>query len=371
MGDKTIAVIGVSDQETAHLRLLMRHCAAELEHRWRWGDESAADLVVVDLAAFAGRMAHTRALGTGVRCAVFADRPSGDDELVLRRPLQRADVIAVLNRAGHARARNPAIEAHDEHFYTRHVGEDAGPVRRADAAAPAAGLDDLLRPLAAELRRGAGVAAPTAVPVLPPDAGIVAMDAPLASAEPAHGLRAYLDGDLLRAPVRFCLPGAPPLVLDPKNRVAHTPGSLGQLEPYCRARWRASDWQQVPRAELADLREAQPAQSYARLAWLDVLLHSGGQLARHLHPGGIYRLKHAIDLDRGLEAYQRIASAMREPARLHEIAAASGVAMADVFDFVNASDAIGLIEWRPRPRDDEAAAPTSLLKKLRLPFGRS
>ena len=39
---------------------------------------------------------------------------------------------------------------------------------------------------------------------------------------------------------------------------------------------------------------------------------------------------------------------MLQPARLHQIAAASGASMADVFDVVNAYDAIGLIEWKPR-----------------------
>ena len=389
MADKTIAVIGLSDQETAHLRLLMRHCADELEHKWRWGDETGADLIVVDLGSFAGQMAHTRALGAGMRCAVFsAEAPAGND-LQLRRPLQRADIVTVLNRAGHARARHPEIEAHDEDFYTRHLGEDGVAERKTDGAAPEPGLDALLSPLAAELRADWGAAAAPVAPVAPVafEAEIEAMDAPPATAAPPgrkyatrealladttpHDLHAYLSGDLVRAPVRFQLLGAPPLVLDPKNRVAHTTGSLVELEPYCRARWRPCDWQSVTSAELAELREAQPAQAYARLLWLHALLHSGGQLARHLHPGGIYRLKQWIGVEHGLGKYLRIAAAMSQPLRLHEIAQTSGVPMAEVFDFVNAGDAIGLIEWTPRPRNDAPAPTASLLQKLRRPFGRS
>lgn len=390
MADKTIAVIGLSDQETAHLRLLMRHCADELEHRWRWGDENGADLIVVDLGSFAGQMAHTRALGAGVRCAVFsAEVPTGND-LQLRRPLQRADIVAVLNLAGHARVRHPEIETHDADFYTRHLGEQTLATRPTDASgAPEPGLDELLRPLPAELRDDTSAPAALAPRRAPAafEAEITAMDAPLATVGSSgrkyvtrealladttpHDLREYLDGELLRAPMRFRLLGAPPLVLDPKHRVAHAPASLTELAPYCRARWRPCDWEPLTSAELADLRTAQPAQPYARLIWLHVLLHSDGQLARHLHPGGIYRLRQWDGIDADLGKCPRIASAMQAPARLHEIAAASEAPMADVFDFVNACDAVGLIEWQPRPREPEPEAARPLLKRLRNPFSRS
>ena len=71
--DKTIAVVGVSDEETAHLRLLMRRAAAELGHAWKWGSESNADLLVVDPSSFSGQMARTRAQSGGMRCAIFSD----------------------------------------------------------------------------------------------------------------------------------------------------------------------------------------------------------------------------------------------------------------------------------------------------------
>ena len=92
--EKQIAVIGVSDEETAHLRLLMRKSDNDLSHRWRWGSsESGADLVVVDPASFAGQMARTRVQAAGLRCAIFSDEAvvAGAD-LVLRRPLKLANV---------------------------------------------------------------------------------------------------------------------------------------------------------------------------------------------------------------------------------------------------------------------------------------
>lgn len=380
---KTIAVVGVSDAEVAHLRLLMRRSADDLEQSWRWGDESGADLIVVDPGSFAGQMARTRAQGSGVRYAVFADEPVADADLVLHRPLLRSNVIEVLNRAGGAAARAPDVGANAADFYTRDLGDEApGVAARADAPEPAAGLDEALRPLPLELREAspqrtaapAPVARGASAPGEPPAAGArtyATRAAMLADTTP-HGLRAFLEEDLLRMPARFALPDAPALVLDPKNKVAHAAGNLAALAPYCHAHWRLCDWQPLTGTELAQLRETQSAHAYARLVWLDVLLHSGGQLARHLDPGGTYRLKRWIEIDQGFNRYFRIASVMLQPARLHEIAAASGAPMADVFDVVNACDAIGLLEWQARPPREavRAVAPT-LLQRLRKPFGKS
>jgi hypothetical protein len=183
-------------------------------------------------------------------------------------------------------------------------------------------------------------------------------------------LRQYLEEDLLLRPARISLPDAPAMAFDPKLKVIHTAVGLGALEPYCHASWRLCDWQALTTAELAELRATQPAQPYSRLIWLDALVASHGRLASHLDPGGTYRLTRWIEIEKELSRYFRIASAMLQPSRLHEIAATSGSSMADVFDVVNAYDAIGLIEWQPRPRRDDGPAP-GLMQRLRRPFGKS
>lgn len=406
--DKIIAVVGVSEEETAHLRLLLRKCAADLDHVWRWGDESHADLVVVDLASFAGQMTQTRAQAAGVRCAVFSVETALDGaNLILRRPLLSSNVVAVLNEAARAAPAGAQIAPQTEDFYTRDL-DDASPDAAAAAVrahadeasqspfeAPAGGLDELLRPEPIELRsalpRGpkfgaatiapapttpsdvrAGAAAESPPRVVPPaPARNYATRAAMLTDTAPRSLRSYLDEDLLGGPARIAAADAPPLVLDPKLRVLHSPGSLAALQPYCRASWRLCDWQALTSAELNDLRASQPAQPYSRLIWLDTLVHSRGHLARHLDPGGTYRLKHWIEIERELSRYFRIASSMLQPARLHEIAAASGAPMADVFDVVNAYEAIGLIEWQPRPRRDDGATAPNLLQRLRNPFGKT
>jgi hypothetical protein len=413
MADKRVAVVGVSDEETAHLRLLMRKAEGELSHRWRWGNESGADLVVVDPSSFAGQMARTRAQAAGMRCAIFSDEPVADADLVLQRPLKLANVVAVLNRAAAMGIQSEDIVPQKQDFYFQDVEgdgdadieeladfEESTPPKPAGEAAP--GLEQLLRIDPVDVKEAARVKAAldentTVFGTSGPTARSQARgrDTPDLLARPRaespqdptfprrgmnagdlarHSLRVYLDGDLLGGPARITLPDVPPMVLDPKLRVFHSPARLAELEPYCRTALPPSDWQRLTSSELAELRVAEPAQAYMRLIWLYVLVHSEGKLARHLDPGGTYRLSRWIEIERDFSSYFRIASTMLQPARLHEIAAASGASMADVFDVVNAYDAIGLIEWTPRaPRTGPVVAnePRGLLQRLRKSFKKS
>ncbi|HEV7490879.1 MAG TPA: hypothetical protein VGO25_08745 [Rhodanobacteraceae bacterium] len=382
--DKRIAIVGVSDEETAHLRLLMRKAAAELSHGWRWGNESVADLLIVDPASFAGQMARTRAQAAGMRYAVFSDEAVPGGDLALRRPLKLANVVAVLNQAAAMASRPEGMAPHKQDFYLGEVGDESAvdadvlemsayePTKKLTDAAP--GLEELLRIDPVDVKEAArvktaldentmvfGSAGPTArsevrgreaPDVFTRSAADKPQEAVLMRAGAAdtsrHDLRAYLESDLLGGPARIALADAPALTLDPKNKMFHSSGRLATLEPYCKTALRSSDWQSLTTSELAELRVAEPPQSYQRLIWLFVLVQSEGKLARHLDPGGTYRLTRWIEIERDFSSYFRIASTMLQAARLHEIAATSGAAMADVFDVVNAFDAIGLIEWQPR-----------------------
>ena len=410
-GDKRIAVIGVSDEETAHLRLLMRKAVDELNNNWRWSNESGADLLIVDPSSFAGQMARTRAQAAGMRCAIFSDEPVPDADFVLMRPLKVANVVAVLNKAASVAAQAGDVGANRSDFYFREIGEDdldpeLAIVEPESASNPprdaAPGLEELLRIDPVEVKEAARVKAKLddnttvfgtggltarsqargrdAPEIFSRSRGETAPIEPVRRVGPSldmtrHSLRVYLEGNLLGGPARIALPDAPALALDPKLKMFHSSGRLATLEPYCRTALRPSDWQPLTSTELADLRNTEPPQPYQRLLWLYVLVHSEGQLARHLDPGGTYKLARWIEIERDFSSYFRIASAMLQPARLHEIAATSNASMADVFDVVNAYDAIGLIEWTPRaPRGGPAPAETeqpSLLQRLRKSFKKS
>jgi hypothetical protein len=150
-----------------------------------------------------------------------------------------------------------------------------------------------------------------------------------------------LRGDLLGGPAVVVLQGISSLTLDPKEKVFHSAGSLKVLAPYCVQPLPHAAWRPITSAELGRLRISQPAQPYSRLIWLDTFVH-----------------------------FLRIATAMQQPAKLNEIAASSDAPMDEVFAFVSAYDAIGLIEVERRPPRHFTPAPAGLLGLLRNPFGK-
>ncbi len=252
--DKTLALIGVSDHEAAHLRLIMRKAAPDLVHRWHWGEEGSADLLVIDVQSFAGQMARARAQGAGLRFAIFSDVPAEGAGLVLHRPVRIANVIALLNEAGAAMARRPEFDSNDAGFYVRDIGDIGDSVDEpgtpsfgvaAENADHVHGLDDLLRPQSADLRAALDqlqahwTAPPTRGAAAVPGTGNAGQSseptaaikyttrtAMLADTTP-YGLRAYLEGDLLGGPARHVLAGKTPLVLDPKLKVAAGAPAIG------------------------------------------------------------------------------------------------------------------------------------------------
>lgn len=413
---KTIAVVGLSDEDAAHLRLLVRKAAASLDAHWRWGVETEADLIVVDPASFAGLMARSRARVQGIRCALLGGdggTPAGDDT-ILRKPLRVEAVCELLSQvAGELRPSQVVAPQHQD-FYFGDLGETPAdtvlpapltevPAERRAASVPS-GLDELLRahPDADhQPRRPTGrldehtTIEPGRPPPPPPMLG-----EPLPPTEPlssrlrdrvvtttprstlparaaedarSHSLRHYLTGEVLAGPSSISLPDAPDLVVDPRNQTYHAAGGLADLEPYCRQPLRRGDWHPLTTGGLARLQAGGGGQPYTRLLWLYALLASDGQLAAHLDPGGTYLLKRWFEIDRGYARQFRIASVMVQPQRIHEIARAADVPMSEVFDTINAFDAIGYLQWTPRPprhAAENTGAFASLMRRLRKPIGR-
>ena len=414
--EKIIAANGVSDEDVAHIRLLMRKAADQLTHAWRWGADAQADLLIVNPSDFAGQMARSRAKVTGMRVAIVCDADAehdGDPALV--RPFRPDNVVAVLNNAtatavgltaqsragtGYVHSSADEFQPNDD-FPDLDVLDDSAQRRMPDPDV-AIGLDELIRdnPLAdpylnlkpdklSDTARIEGAGDPTRRSALRADrdreSQAVPLNAPTAERVPArkqniedlsvYRLREILEGGLIAGPVQIAWAGEGALSLDPKNKVFHSQSSLRELECYCRKSSRLSDWRRLTSAEMATIRETQPAQTFERLIWLDVLLHSNGQLAAHLHPGGTFELSRWLEIARDYPAQARISAAMMRPSRMHEIAATSECQMSMVFDVVNAYDAIGWLKWTPRKsrhdEEDAAQKKPSLLSRLRNPFGKS
>jgi len=388
------------------LRLLMRRAAIDhLAHRWHWGSEDRADLLIVDPANFAGQMARNRAFSSGRRCAVYhATEPLRETELRLPRPMKLEPVSELLNEVGTAteiEASFSIVPARESFYET----EDFAPAEVEEQVElqlesgeqreemPAQGLDDLIKidtaagkpqfavPL--ELKEDTTIEASRSVTARnekrvadstggrrKPAQEMSLDPTPIADPPRVHtpnSLRDYLRVNLLGGPATIVLPGSPPLTLDPKGRVYHsTATSLGALTPYCRQGLPARDWHVLTTTELARVREEQPAQPYSRLIWLATLVQSGGRLAAHLDPGGRYRLKDGIALEADQPSHARISSVMRDMAKLNEIAAVSGAPMTEVFDVINAYEAIHALETeRRKPRYSEPAGSVGIFAKLR------
>ena len=414
--EKVISTIGVSDEDVAHLRLLMRKSVDDLGQPWRWGVDTRADLLVVDPSNFAGQMARSRAKVTGMRVAIIcnAGEPSDGDPALVR-PLKSANIVEVLNQASSGSAGMSTEVAPVENLFlgnNRDAGFNAGASDGSylddkteqgpagDGVAP--GLEELIRdnPLAdpylnllpASLDDSTGIertGEQTRRSELRAEREREVLGVPLAQPSPsrppvraadgtdrsAHRLREYLEGNLIGGPVQIAWRGAGVLTLDPKHEVYHSAQSLRELEVYCRESPRRSDWRRLTSTELTEIRETQPAQPYHKLVWLDVLLHSDGKLATNLDPGGTYELLRWLEIARDYPNYARISAAMMQPARLHEIAASCGSSMGDVFAVVNAYDAIDCLKKTPRPsrhaEPEEGKTRPSLLDRLRRPFGKS
>ncbi len=407
--DKYLTAVGLQEEQAAHLRLLLRRLAPTLAQHWIWGGESNADLILVDVETFAGRMSRDRAGGMGRRCAVV--NPNVElraNELRCELPFTVESITKLLGEAAGPVA-NPAqgaVERRDDFsdelaqfdadalnmsFHDSRPDYTATP-QSGNGAAGELGLEavfakdkegDLFRPMRLEVKHGATAESSERVSsrneqradFKPMAADVKAPPVEYAQEARMHGawpLRQFLDGDLIGGPSVLQLPGVPALSLDPKNRLCYSAAqTMQELTAYCVQPLQAARWRALTTQELQQLRGSERERPYEHLIWLIVWVGSHGKLAGHLSPGADFRLTTRPNIDDGVAEHAAIVEALYTPGRLHEIAARSGAGMNDVIDLINAYQAIGWIEAKrylpPIPGGD---SDKGLLGKLRNPFKR-
>lgn len=395
--DRIIDCIGASDEDIAHLRLLIRTASQQLRDTWQWGTEDKADLVIVNAHSLIGDSALRRCQQRGIPYAQLIE--AGDtapDWQYLRKPLRREELVDLLNGVGESTIAPLTILSQGDDFFDMDLGEHEN-----DSAVPSGAFEHRLHSAHARLRSketepeqdaieaifrrdplaekpqfmipeklgGAGVEYirdATALSSSRADAinpfvrdtladDIVDpsfrrdLDARASSGE-THPLSDYLGGRLLGGPAAYALQGAPTLVLDPKDHVFYAEGALPALEPYCREPLRLDAWERLISSRYAAVRKALAPRPYAYLLWMQRYLTSNGYLSSHLDPAGTYRLTDWLDIEHDYPRAFRIGSNMTQPLRLDEIARISDVTLAEVFDVVNAYDAIGHVVWKRRER---------------------
>jgi hypothetical protein len=300
---KCFALAGFAETERSELSRLLARAGTTLDEPWVLNDGSErADLVIIDPEHFAGRVARVRALNERTNLAVVIDADAETPEawLVLRRPLSTQALVEMFNRASCC-----------------DVAVSSRPPASNDAEQPA---------------------------------NVAEEDETRASFDTPRVQRPCTDYASLtqRGPVVIERAGLPRLFIDPAAGNYHANAPLARLEPYFLDPLKPAEYRQIGPSRLEEMRGSAPGRPLVQMHWMSALLRSNGCLGAHLDPGGTYRVKRWLSVYGEYRKQYRIATMMLRPLRLHEIARKADAKMVEVFDVVNAYDAIGLIEWEPR-----------------------
>ena len=375
----TLGFTGMDSSTEAALTAAFQQAGSRLGNAWQLKPEAEADHVIVDMDSMYGPMSWLRLHAAGKRVIGLTSAARTQTDFHLARPFD-ADSVAALLRSvstgadtapGPAKAA-PAPAAVPSGMSPSPVPQDLLPEEHpqpvdeeAEAPAPAPRL-----PASVE----AGTLAPTTVNPAP----LAAAPAPAAPeaapvAAPARPPRERCFADWLAPGVlsgRFRYRKAPePLLIDADARQYFAIPALKPLADVIDGVVTRDDFQPIDAASWA--RESAPlgaAQPLNRLQWFGGLIAGKGELLSEFDPAARYRLGKWPQTEREVPKHFRIATAMMKgPATLDEVAAASGVPLADVADFVNASLVTGYAEVVPEVVAEpvETQKPGGLFGRLR------
>ena len=325
----TLGMTGMDPATETELKSAFEQANATLPRRWRLVPESDADYVVVDMDSMYGPMSWLRLHAAGKQVVGLTSARRSQTDFHLARPFTPAAVATVLQEMA---AQEPAG--------AEPAGMAPSPVPQDELAGehPQAGDEE--------------TRAPGPVPGNPGSEDVATLK-PATVEPPAppreRTLADWLVPGALSERVRFSAKGEPAIFIDPTAREYFGPGALKPLAGHFDGVVTESDFEPLAPGDwdagVATLGQAQPL---SRLQWFGGLLAGKGSLLPGFDPAGRYRLSKWPQTEREYPKHFRIATAMMKgPATLEEIASASGVAVAEVNDFVNASLATGYAEYVP------------------------
>ncbi len=352
----TIGLAGMDPATETALKAAFLESNQRLGGRWELLPETQADHIVVDMDSMYGPMSWLRLHASGKRVVGLTSAARAQTDFRLGRPFSADSLTALLQEIA-AQAGGAGPDA----------AEAATPPGQAATPAAAASTGDV-EPTPAAVP--APIPTPVPAPVAPPTPApaAIAMPAPVPAPEPATLYGRLVSGGL-HGQRRYRRSSGPTLLIDTGAGVYHGPAALKPLLPYFEG--------EVPETELESLdadafaREAAaagPAQPLSRLLWLGALASGRGSLLPGYDPEAKYRLNRWPQTEREFPRHFRIATAMmKAPATLAEVAAASGIALEEIVDFVNANLATGVAEAVVEAPPEPAAQPRAggLLGRLR------
>lgn len=367
----TIGLTGMDPATEAALKSALMAANERLDSQWRLLSETEAEHVVVDMDSMYGPMSWLRLHAAGKKVIGLTSAPRAQTDFRLGRPFDEEAAAALLTEI--------AAKAGVELTASSPEPPAVAPVPVAsEAPAPVA------PPLAAEVaipapepepQPVATIAEPEPAPIPEPEPEPAPEPQPVPEPEPEllppreRTLADWLSPGALPRRVRYRRSSGPTVLIDTAAGQYHGPATLKPLTPYFEGTVEGSDFDEIDAAEWdRDAATAGPAQSLSRLLWLGGLMAGKGKLLPGLDPDGRYQLPKWPQTEREYPRHFRIATAMMKgPATLPEIAAASGVPVEDVADFVNANLATGFAEFVPEPPPEpvEPLKPSGLFGRLR------
>lgn len=318
----TLGMTGMDPATESALKAAFEQASARLDRRWQLLPESEADHVVVDMDSMYGPMSWLRLHAAGKRVIGLTSAQRTQTDFHLLRPFDAASVAELLQT----------------------ISSDLPE-----------GAEAPLQAQAAPTQADASAAHATPAPM------------PVAAPPRERRLGDWLAPGALAARSRFARAGGPDLYIDPAAREYYGPALLKPLAGYFDGVVEAQDFLPVDAgAWSSGVAALGPGQPLARLQWFGGLVAGGGSLLPGFDAAGRYKLSKWPQTEREYPKHFRIATAMMKgPATLDEVAAASGVTLPEVVDFVNASLATGYAEFVP----EQSTEPTDSAKSGGL-FGR-
>ena len=389
----TFGLTGMDPATESSLKAAFADANTRSGNRWQVLPETEADFVVVDMDSMYGPMSWLRLHAAGKHVVGLTSGARTQTDFRLERPFDADSVAALLQQLDGAAVPDPAaattpvldVPSPATTAAKRNapsapmtpagmtpapqpqdlLPEELPPLLDEEAAPPAEALSAVVpvEVAAVDRREPPSAAAgqklppaPTMQPHVPAPTPAV-VEAP-ATPEP-RTLADWLASGRLKGHLRLDQNGAP-LLIDTVQRHYHGPATLKAIAAYFSGELTQTDFQSLDETSWAKQRTALgDAQPLSRLIWFGGLLAGKGALARGYDPQSRFQLLKWPQTEREFPKHFRVATAMMKgPATLPEIAEASGVPLADVTDFVNASLATGFAEPYREP-EPEAEPPKS------------
>jgi hypothetical protein len=365
MNTLRIALSELESGDAELFRACLQRLDERLPHHWEWAELARADLVIVDMDSLFGHMAWLKAHGAGKQVITYARTGAvNGSDLVLGKPLDDEAFAAVLEQAaaridsseGARRTRKsaPAPEP------VAHEPVSQSPLHSNSAEFPVVPPAEPVSVM--DLAAAGDVPASNETPAAPAEAAVAAEPEPCNIAE-------MLARQKIDEPA--CVQGAD-LVIDPERDAYYS--AEAALKPLKSALEKDPD--ALQRLDARALAEAQTRKAHplARLRWFAGLVATPGSLAHGLGADEKYKLARWPQTEREFPRHFRIATAMmKQAATPAEIAQASGVPVAEVNDYINASRAAGWLaieREEPAPLEIETAARGNVLSRFRKPFSK-